>query len=61
MRKFWTITGTVLGLVVKTMTPQIEKALEKLIADLYVKAKATNNPYDDMAIEMIADLMDIEL
>ncbi len=61
MGKFWIIVQTVLGVVVKAMTPELEKAIEGFLKTLYVKAKETDNSFDDMAIEMIADLMDIEL
>ncbi len=61
MGKFWGIVSTVLGVVVKAMTPELEKAIEGFLRGLYVKAKATTNDFDDMAIEMIADLMDIDL
>ena len=61
MGKFWRIVSTVLGVVVKAMTPELEKAIEGFLCGLYVKAQATKNDFDDMAIEMIADLMDIDL
>lgn len=61
MGKFWTIVSTILGVVLKAMTPEIEKAIEGFLRTLYVKAKQTPNNFDDMGIEMLADLMDIDL
>ncbi len=61
MSKVWTIVATVLAMVVKSMTPEIESAIEKFIIGLYRQAKATPNAFDDIGVEMLADLMDINL
>ena len=47
--------------LVKLVTPDIEKEMEKFVKDLYVKAQDTPNVFDDMFVEFIAELLDVEL
>jgi len=47
--------------LVKLITPDIEKQMEKFVKDLYVKAQDTPNVFDDMFVEFIAELLDVEL
>jgi len=47
--------------LVKLVTPDIEKQMEKFVKDLYVKAQDTPNVFDDMFVEFIAELLDVEL
>ena len=47
--------------LIKLVTPDIEKSMEKFVKDLYVKAQDTPNVFDDMFVEFIAELLDVEL
>ena len=63
LSKRW-IVGIVLSILrplLALTTPKIEKAMEDGVRNLYAKAVETENPWDDMAVEFIADLLDVEL
>ena len=55
------IVIAVLRPLIKLVTPDIEKQMEKFVKDLYVKAQDTPNVFDDMFVEFIAELLDVEL
>lgn len=50
-----------LGSVVNLMSPEIRELLEKGIRDLYVTACATENPWDDFGVKMLAGFCGITL
>lgn len=41
------------------ITPVFKSALENFLTDLYVKALATPNPYDDLVVGMLLDILGI--
>ena len=51
--------------ILMKLIPRISDELKGVLVDsimaLYVRAKATDNPYDDLAIELLAGILDIEL
>jgi len=52
---------SVLSPVISIITPEIKTALETYIKDLYVKAKATENVWDDFLIKFIADILGVKV
>ena len=54
------IAAKVFGYLLKQMTPELEKVLENTLKDLYVKAVATSNPFDDHIMAMLLEVLDIE-
>lgn len=57
----FTIIGSILKPVIGLVTPEIKTLIEQVIKDLYIKAKATSSPYDDLAIEVLAEILSIDL
>ena len=43
------------------VSPQIRDAFREFLKGLYVKAKQTENPWDDLFVEVIATVMKIDL
>ena len=58
---FKSLVITVLGVVLKTVSPEIKQLLKQYINELYAKAKVTNNPLDDFFVEFLADILSIDL
>jgi hypothetical protein len=53
------ILGGVLGPILNTITPSIKTLLNDFLTDLYRKALATPNPWDDFAVGMLLDILAI--
>ena len=56
-------TQILVGLVAQVLTnisPQIRRVLQGLIADLREKAKATDNPWDDILVELLAGIFEVQ-
>ena len=51
----------VLGKVLEVVTPELRKMVESFLKDLYQKAKATQNPWDDFLVELLAVVLGIKL
>jgi len=51
----------VLGKVLEVVTPELRKMVESFLKDLYQKAKATQNPWDDFLVELLAAVLGIKL
>jgi len=47
--------------LLKAISPVLRIALVKGINDINSKAKETDNPYDDLLMELVADMLQIEL
>ncbi|GAH96921.1 unnamed protein product [marine sediment metagenome] len=46
-----------IALVVGVVSPEIRKGAAELLDDLEKKAKATANPWDDMLVAMLKNIM----
>ncbi len=46
--------------VLKHVSPEIIKGLQGPIADLRTKAKATENPWDNILVEILAGIFSVE-
>ena len=51
----------IVGVLLKAISPVLRQALQRAINDLNTKVKETENPYDDLLIELLADMLQIEL
>ena len=51
----------IFNLVLPRLSNHIRELLSVYIKDLYQKAKATDNIFDDYAVELIADILNIDL
>lgn len=49
------------SVIIPVITPEIRKIMEEAIRNLYNKAVATDNIWDDFAVKVIADLLRIDL
>lgn len=52
---------TILANILPIISPELRKMIEEVIVNLYQHAKQTNNPFDDIAIELLAGLLGIDL
>lgn len=53
------ILAVALGPIFSTLTPLIKKLLENFLTDLYQKALATENPWDDYVVGLLLDILGI--
>lgn len=53
------IFSGMLGPVIGLISPVIKAALNELLTELYKKALATDNPWDDMFIGLLLDILAI--
>lgn len=57
---FWLKFGIKLfALILPAVTPAIKEALDTFLKNLYMKAKDTPNPFDDLFIKLLLDLLQI--
>ena len=56
-----TIVKEILSLILPRLSNHIRELLSVYIKDLYQKAKATDNIFDDYAVELIADILNLDL
>lgn len=54
------ILTTILYQVLKQISPEIKKVVQGLIAELRTKAKATENPWDDILVEILIGIFSVE-
>lgn len=47
----------ILILVVASLSPQVRKALEQLLIGLEEQAKRTDNPWDDILVEILKSIL----
>jgi hypothetical protein len=55
------IIGLFLRPILSLASPMIKAELKKLLQNWYDKAKATENPIDDLLVEFIADLLGVNI
>jgi len=48
-----------LPMIISNVTPEIKKGARALLDNLKDKAKQTPNPYDDMLVDLLDDLLAI--
>lgn len=53
------VIGKVVIPILNLITPEIKDALNKFLTDLYLKALKTSNPWDDLFIGMLLDVLAI--
>jgi len=53
------IIMSMLGPILSLISPVIKAALSEFLIELYKKALATENPWDDMFIGMLLDILGI--
>lgn len=58
---FVTLAVKVLSPLLSLITTPIKTELDSFIKSLYVKAKNTDSPIDDMFIKLLADILGIEV
>jgi sugar-specific transcriptional regulator TrmB len=56
-----TMIKEIFSLVLPRLSSHIRELLRVYIKDLYDKAKSTENIFDDFAVELIADILQIDL
>lgn len=54
------ILSSILFQVLKHISPEIKKVVQGLLAELRTKAKATENPWDDILVEILSGIFSIE-
>uniref|UniRef100_A0A6H1Z7Q5 Uncharacterized protein n=1 Tax=viral metagenome TaxID=1070528 RepID=A0A6H1Z7Q5_9ZZZZ len=54
------VLTSILYQVLKHISPEIKKVIQGLIAELRTKAKATENPWDDILVEILAGIFSVE-
>lgn len=47
----------IVALIIKSISPEIKEFLDDFILKLHEKAKQTDNPWDDLAVQLLADLL----
>lgn len=57
----WAIVATVLTGLVGALSPTIKNLLKGFLVDLYKKAKATDNPVDDILVIFLAGILGVDL
>jgi len=55
-----TLVAAVLGPIFKLLSPKIRDAIRTTMLELWKKAQATDNPFDDMAVRFIFELLALE-
>ena len=58
---FLTLGARVLASIIGILSPEIRTGIEEAIRGLYVKAKATDNPIDNMFVETLATMLRVDL
>ncbi|MEM5867461.1 MAG: hypothetical protein QXG39_06045 [Candidatus Aenigmatarchaeota archaeon] len=53
------IVKKLISAVLPIMSEEIRKLLISTMNELYVKAKETENPWDDFVVKLICDILDI--
>jgi hypothetical protein len=61
MGKILTILFPIVKIVVGSLTPEVKEAFEKFVKEQYERAKGTSNPFDDLAVEVLASIFGVEL
>jgi len=62
MSKFFlTIIQDIIAPLFSMLAPELKSELTSFLQALYIKAKATTSPADDMVIKLIADILSIDL
>lgn len=61
MKGLSTVIASIIALIIGTLSPEIRKAIQDFIKDLYVKVKETANPFDDLAVKVLAGLFAVNL
>lgn len=56
-----TMVKEILSLILPRLSNHIRELLTVYIKDLYQKAKSTNNIFDDYAVELIANILNLDL
>ena len=54
------IVAKFLGLILPIVTPEIREALKGALQNLYEKAKATDNPWDDYLIYFLLTILNFK-
>jgi len=54
------ILTSILLQVLKHVSPEIKKGIAELLDQLRKKAKATENPWDDILVEIVAGIFSVE-
>jgi len=52
---------TLLRRILEQISPDIRALIISTVKDLYASARETENPYDDIAVECLAWLLDVDL
>lgn len=47
--------------ILESISPDVKKFIDKSVKEWYVKAKETPNPYDDIAVEVVAWILGVDL
>lgn len=47
--------------ILESISPEVREFINTSIKDLAVKAKATPNPYDDVAVDVLAWVLQVDL
>jgi len=46
--------------IIKHISPEIKKTIKGLLAELKAKAKLTENPWDDLLVELLEAILNVE-
>jgi hypothetical protein len=59
---FWVnLAAKIVGAILSLVTPEIKQLLADLLNNLYKKAVATPNPWDDKLVELLAEIVGVNL
>jgi len=56
---FQALLVKMLPLMISQVTPTIKESARSILKDLESKAKATPNPFDDMFVELLKELLNV--
>jgi len=54
------VLTSILFQVLQHVSPEIKKAIQGLLAELRTKAKATENPWDDILVEILIGIFEVK-
>jgi len=60
MKILLVVGAKVFGYMIKMLTPHIKEMLEEMMLDLYQKALATENPWDDHVMAMALEVLSLK-
>ena len=61
MDKIISFLVEIVGTLFKNLSPEITALIQGFVRNLYTQAKATENPFDDLAVKILAAVFNVSL